>query len=48
MNSLNALRKLRYIDDVTRKNAMSAKNHWNYKLSAAGKEYLDYFGIRDL
>jgi aminopeptidase N len=44
MNSLNALKKLRYVDDVTIKNATSASQHWNNKLSTVGKDYLTYFG----
>jgi aminopeptidase N len=46
MNSLNALKKLRYIDEITLKNARSASQHWNNKLSAVGKDYLTYFGYQ--
>ena len=44
MNSLNLLKKLRYMDETTIENARSAGRHWNNKLSAVGKEYLTYFG----
>jgi hypothetical protein len=44
INSLNILKKLRYIDETTLKNAESASKHWNNKLAAAGREYLSYFG----
>jgi hypothetical protein len=44
MNSLLALKRLRYIDDTTLENARSASRHWNNKLSGVGKEYLVYFG----
>jgi hypothetical protein len=44
MNSLNLLKKLRYIDETTLENARSAGKHWNNKLSAVGKDYLTYFG----
>jgi hypothetical protein len=43
INSLNILKKLRYIDETTLKNAESASKHWNNKLAAAGREYLNYF-----
>jgi len=44
MNALNLLKKLRYTDSMTLENAMQASKHWNNKLSAVGREYLDYFG----
>jgi aminopeptidase N len=44
MNSLNLLKKLRYMDETTIENARSAGRHWNNKLSAVGKDYLTYFG----
>ena len=44
MNSLNLLKKLRYVDDTTIENARSASQHWNNKLSTVGREYLTYFG----
>jgi aminopeptidase N len=45
MNSLNTLKKLRYVDETTIKNARSASQHWNNKLSTVGKDYLTYFGV---
>ena len=45
MNSLSTLKKLRYVDETTTKNARSASQHWNGKLNSAGKEYLNYFGL---
>jgi aminopeptidase N len=45
MNSLNLLKKIRYVDETTLENARSAGNHWNNKLSAVGKDYLTYFGV---
>jgi hypothetical protein len=44
MNSLNLLKKIRYMDETTIENARSAGKHWNNKLSTVGKEYLVYFG----
>ena len=44
INSMNILKKLRYIDETTQKYAESASKHWNNKLAAAGREYLSYFG----
>jgi aminopeptidase N len=44
MNSLNLLKKIRYMDATTIENARSAGKHWNNKLSAVGKDYLTYFG----
>ena len=44
INSLNLMKKLRYMDDITIANARAAGKHWNNKLSTAGKDYLVYFG----
>jgi len=44
MNSLSAMKKLRYIDDTVLENARQASKHWNNKLRDVGKEYLTYFG----
>ena len=44
MNSLSALKRLQYKDQVTLDNARSASRHWNNKLKDVGKEYLSYFG----
>ncbi len=43
INALNVLKRLRYEDKTTLQNATSSSKHWNSKLSAAGKEYLNYF-----
>jgi len=43
MNALNLLKKLRYSDEMTLANARQASQHWNNKLSAVGKEYLESF-----
>ncbi len=43
INAFNTLKKLRYTDPETQRNARSASQHWNNKLSAAAKEYLTYF-----
>jgi len=45
MNSLNALKHLRYVDETTISHARSAGKHWNNKLSTVGKDYLTYFGV---
>jgi aminopeptidase N len=47
MNALTLLKKMRYIDDATIHNARLASKHWNNKLGAVGREYLNYFAIRD-
>jgi aminopeptidase N len=43
INAFNTLKKLRYTDPDVQKNASSASQHWNNKLSTAAKEYLSYF-----
>ncbi len=40
INAFNLLKKLKYTDPETRKNAEDASKHWNYKLSTAAREYL--------
>jgi len=43
INALNLLKKRRYVDEVVLENAREAAAHWNNKLAAAGREYLNYF-----
>ena len=45
MNAFSVLQKLNYKDPVTIANAMSAAKHWNFKLAASAKTYLDFFKI---
>jgi aminopeptidase N len=43
MNALGLLKRLNYKDDTTVGYANQAASHWNNKLSAVGREYLEYF-----
>jgi aminopeptidase N len=43
INAFATLKKLRYADETTLKNAKSASQHWNNKLNSAAKDYLNYF-----
>jgi aminopeptidase N len=43
INAFNTLKKLMYIDPEVQKNARSASQHWNNKLSAPARDYLNYF-----
>jgi aminopeptidase N len=44
MNAFSVMKKLKYVDENTLTNARLASQHWNGKLSASAKEYLNYFG----
>jgi len=44
MNAFSLLKKLLYFDNESIANARQASKHWNNKLSAAGRDYLGYFG----
>ncbi len=45
INALNTLKNLLYSDAVVVNNARAASQHWNNKLSAAARDYLNYFKI---
>ncbi len=43
MNALSLLKRLNYKDETTMQYARQAAAHWNNKLSAVGREYVEYF-----
>jgi aminopeptidase N len=43
MNALGLLKRLNYKDEATMQFARQAAGHWNNKLSAVGREYVEYF-----
>jgi len=47
INAFAALKRLGFINEPTAAHAREASTHWNYKLAAAAKEYLDYFAVQD-
>lgn len=45
INAFNTLKNLLYSDAVVVANARGASRHWNNKLSAAARDYLNYFKL---
>ena len=45
MNAFSLLKKLLYTDKESITNAQTASKHWNNKLSAAARDYLNHFGF---